>query len=728
MESNKLRRPRRALSVLLCGALWFGTLTATVAATAQGQERRLRERVIELEDERDALKEKYEAIAAEYKTVKGEIRASIDIQRRLDDALAVAAELQERSGDASGLARGLEKCEFARENTLVDLMLTESSLNEMIRKYRDLERQMHKDDCSAIKEDLVQYRDQAEHCMTDVDGLKRSNAELSKRASKQATRLAELEEAEGELIKARAELEVVAGRNAQLKGDSDRLKELDREHVALKSQLSSATSSLEASKNELAATKAALNGLLDSLDSRLQFEALKDAHEKEILPFWLDSLVMRVVRHAEALYVRHVQPVFLAGVESVDGVRAYFAEQIDSLTRDTSSVMQAVLHPMAIKADVVFGKDVPMRRQLDRVVRLCSRRLASLNSQRRHLHALVGKFQQASVRFISSKVSVVVSKISYFDHPSNRARVNVDAVAVGLFYAMVAMCTVPLVVIAVNWVLNGLMYYFRTGTALTVVPDESDTIDMIEESIGYKFRNRDYAVQALEKSPSLHQVGLAIINLILANEIKGTDSRKEVEQRSQRSCVDRIVRPGPGRKSVNVAKEQKTYMYICLLAAVFRDSDESVEKVMRVWGDSTEVLEATNDKCIPTIDDDDDDDDGLPDIVHSGRSSSSSVSVGEVDPRPLNLEGSLSRGEDDGGDEKDVGGGGGDAVDGSGDREEEGEKEKGDDVDVVDVVDVVEVKEESGDVAESTPKAADNAATVTNGTQGKRGKGKKHKR
>lgn len=700
------------MSFLLWLAMFASRCSHSLATANQSHELRLRERVIELEDERDALQEKYETIVAEYKTVKGEVRASIDLQKRLDDALAVAAELQERSGDVSGLARGLEKCEFARENLLVDLMLTESSLNEMIRKYRDLERQMHKEDCTAIKGDLAQYRDQAEHCMTDIETLKKSNGELLKRAGEQATRLAGLEEVEGELIKTRAELEVVTGKNKKLRGDSSKLKDLEKQHMALQTQMTSVTSALEASKNELAATKAALNGLLDSLDSRLQFEALKETHEKEILPYWLDSLVVRVLRQAGALYGRHVQPVYQAGVESVEGARLLVAGRIDSFRKSSSILMQTFLHPIATQMDAVFGRDVPAKKHFDRALELCSRHLVAINSQRRKLHVLAGTFHQSSVRFLASKVSTVMSKMSYFDSVDNRARVNVDAVAVGLFYAMVAMCTLPLVAIAVNSIFNGLLYYFRTGTALVVVPNESDTIDLIEESIGYKFRNRDYAVQALEKSQSLHQVGLAIINLILANEIKGTDSRKEVEQRSLRSCVDRIVRPGPGRKSFNVAKEQKTYMYICLLAAVFRDSDESVEKVMRVWGSSSEVLEATNDKFIPTIDDDDDDDE-MPDIVHSGRSSSSSVSVGEVDPDVVLLN------SGDGGD------GGADETE-EAEEAEEAEKEKTEDV--VKSEDVAEFDPGVNNADNNTEETIGDKAndtTATHASNGQAGKKKK---
>ena len=635
MYRMHVRLSHRGARALLAGVLAILLLAVGSRATTATTELKLRERVMELEDERDALQEKYDGIMAQYKTVKGEMRASIDLQKRLDEALAEAAELQARSGDASGLSKALGKCEFARENTLVDLMLTESSLNEMIRKYRDLELQVHKEDCSAIKRDLVQYREQAEHCMMDVEGLKKANVELTRRAEEQAARLAELEDVEGELIKASAELEVVIARNKELMGDSIAYKELEKERVVLQAELAGAQAALKATKNELVATKAALNGLLESLDSRLQLEALKEAHEKEILPFWLDSLLKRALAHASALYVKHMQPVYLVGIKSADAARVYVGGQIDLLLKGTSDAVHTLLHPMASRADGIFGKEEPARKLFDQALESCSRHLSVFSAEGRRARAFAGSCQRAALRFISTKLSVALAKIAYFE--DKRERIDVDLVANVVFYGMVLMLTLPLVVMTARSVFNAMLYYFRTGTAVVVVANESETIDAIEESIGYKFRNRDYAVQALEQSQSLHQVGLAIINLILANEIKGTDSRKEVEQRSMRSCVDTIVRPGPGRKSIHVAKEQKAHMFICLLAAVFRDSDESVEKVMGVWGSSSGIpthLEVTNDRYIPTIDDDDEEE--MPDIVRSGLSSSSSVSVGEA-PDPAEV-------------------------------------------------------------------------------------------
>jgi hypothetical protein len=267
-----------------------------------------------------------------------------------------------------------------------------------------------------------------------------------------------------------------------------------------------------------------------------------------------------------------------------------------------------------------------------------SKQVSDLNMYKDKCYTLAYRLQRTSVDFIAAKILVLISNVSYFEGKVETA--NIEYMGYLVFYALVGAVTVPIVLKVMKSIYCGLVYYFRTGTASIVITNESETIDMIEASIGYQFRNRDYAVQALEKSQSLHQVGLAIINLILANQ--GTDSRLEVERRSLHSCVNAIVKPGPGRNSNGVAKEQKSFLYICLLAAVFRDSDESVEKVMMVWGtDGTHFgPEPTNDKSIPIIEDDDD-------IEPSVEQTSSSGSVdGEPEHVDSEDEAAVGRGSD----------------------------------------------------------------------------------
>ena len=91
MYRMHVRLSHRGARALLAGVLAILLLAFGSLATTATTELKLRERVMELEDERDALQEKYDGIMAQYKTVKGEMRASIDLQKRLDEALAEAA-------------------------------------------------------------------------------------------------------------------------------------------------------------------------------------------------------------------------------------------------------------------------------------------------------------------------------------------------------------------------------------------------------------------------------------------------------------------------------------------------------------------------------------------------------------------------------------------------------------------------------------------------------------
>jgi hypothetical protein len=332
---------------------------------------KLRERVIELEDERDAIQGKYELLLDDYKTIKREIRASIDLKKRLDDALVTVAELEEQSRDVAALTRSLEKCEFAKSNILVDLMLTESSFNELLRNHRDLERQLHKEDCSAIKSDLVEYRDQAEHCLESLKVARGTNRDLSATVAEQAARLQELHHIDADFIKASSDLDIVIARNAELDSEVKALEAIKISHATLERELASKSSMLDAAKNELSASKAALNGLLESLDSRLQFETLKEAHEKEILPFWLESLITRLKTYLYSVHARHVQPVFFTCMESVHSLIWYSIDQCEVLWKRISGGVGATLHPFAIKADLLFPKDAQPRIHFDGLVAFC---------------------------------------------------------------------------------------------------------------------------------------------------------------------------------------------------------------------------------------------------------------------------------------------------------------------------------------------------------------------
>lgn len=568
----------------------FWTITVSVswistqAVVAESSTTKLRERVIELEDARDSLQSKYDRVLTEYKTLKGEIRSEIECQKNLDEAHARLAEVDKKKSNVASLEKELQRCALQKENVLVDLHVTESSLGQLMEKYRDLERNARKEDCSMIKKDLLGYRDQAEQCLMFSESMEKRNQELSSKVQHQDELLKDFEIVQESLQKTQNELELAKERMAAMEKDAGRLKVVEREYVRVQNDLASTVSALESSRNELNATKTALNSLLESLDSRLQYEGLKEEHEKEILPFWLNSVVQRVKKNASHAYQTSVQPLVEYLYDIILERTVYLGNQMTDLHESSQRAANALLHPVVLRADsMLFGHASvekyrkKMRGFLEKEQLQMKMRIVSLREWARY-----GKV--GAVKFLETGVSALSQKVPILRH----SHVDNTTIAHVLFNLIVASIVIPLSLFILNASFKGIVYYLRAGTAQTVIADELQAVGMLEESIDYKFSRPDYALQALEQSPSLHQVGLALINLILAEQ--GNDLAKtfaELEHRSSRTCIDTIIRPGPGRKSIQVAVKQKVYMYVCLLAAVFRDSEESVEQVFKVWNSTS---------------------------------------------------------------------------------------------------------------------------------------------
>ena len=166
--------------LLLCYIYLFilhssGLSTTHVVVVAESSMTKLRERVIELEDSRDSLQTKYDRVMSDYKTLKGEIRSEIECQKSLDEAHVKLAAVDKKKDNVASLEKELQRCTLRAENILVDLHLTESSLNEAMQKYHALERDTRKEDCSLIKRDLFAYRDQAEQCLMFTESNEKKN-------------------------------------------------------------------------------------------------------------------------------------------------------------------------------------------------------------------------------------------------------------------------------------------------------------------------------------------------------------------------------------------------------------------------------------------------------------------------------------------------------------------------------------------------------------------------
>lgn len=594
-------------------------LSTTCVVSAQSSTTKLRERVIELEDARDSLQSKYDRVMSEYKTLKGEIRSEIECQKSLDEAQMKLAASDKKKDNVASLEKELQRCNLRTENILVDLHLTESSLNEAVRKYRDLERDTRKEDCSMIKRDLVAYRDQAEQCLMFTDSNEKKNEELVKQVESYELQLNEFANMEESLRSTRNELDVAKIRMAAVEKDAETLKAVEKELAKVQNELASSKSSLKSSRNELNATKTALNSLLESLDSRLQYESLREQHEKEILPYWLNAVVERIHKNIYVSYQSSVQPLFESLYAILHEKSMYVKGQTHRVHKHAQQTVQALLHPIALKADSLLFSHTFLQKYRQSLLKFVENQslqlkmsIISLSQQGRSLKTNTLQYLEAYISLLSDQVPAL-------------QQVDTATTAKVVFNLLLASTVIPLGLFILNVFSKGVIHYCRTGTVHICVDDELQAVAILENSIDYKFSRRDYALQALEQSPSLHQVGLALINLILAEQ-EGNDPAKtfaELEHRSSRTSIDTIVRPGPGRKSTKVAAQQKVYMYVCLLAAVFRDSEESVEQVFKVWN-STSSAPALRQE--PSVDQDNTSIPQIKEVENSSTSTSSSLS------------------------------------------------------------------------------------------------------
>lgn len=544
-----------------------------------------REKLLELEDEHEDLLKRFNVLSEEYKDVKKELRATIACETTLDETTRLLDEVREdveqRKEQLKNMDVLLVQCERKRDNCLVDLHVSETSLEESLARERQLERQLNKEDCVAVKRDAVSYRDQAEQCLIDLDALKKREEELVKRAGDLEEVEKELETTKGLLEAASSDRESLNGRVDALEKKTVVLEEVERELETTKVSLQRAESSLESRSNELNATKTALNSLLESLDSHLQYEALKDAHEKEILPYWLERLVKKGVHVCDEAYHKYVQPLHESFGEAVRMRKKHVAGRVKSIhgtvKYHASRVVSVYVVPMMSKTNFM------LRAQFPGGWRACvdtTRSVAELS--RNVVNTYLNTCREFGMHIKHRGMEAIehqIVKVSFLQQLDSRI------VASSAFWTLVGLITLPLGIFIFIMVSKVVVYYCRSGTASVSIVNISDAIGLIEEDIGYTFSLKDNLIQALEGSPHLYQVGMAVVNLLLAKQQNNARATlAEVEARSLCSAsLGRIVQRGPGRKSLQAARQQKNVLYIAILAAVFRDSRESVQTVLNVW-------------------------------------------------------------------------------------------------------------------------------------------------
>lgn len=576
-------------NILVGALLLIVALSAVRGDVAESTDNRklhsCREKLLELEDEHEDLLKRFTVLSEEYKDVKKELRAAISCETTLDETTRLLDEVREdveqRKEQLKNMDTLLVQCERKRDNCLVDLHVSEASLEESLARGRELERQLNKEDCVAVKRDALSYRDQAEQCLIDLDVLKKKEEVLEKRAGDLEEVEKELDTTKGLLQAALSDRESLNGRVDELEKKTVVLEEIERELETTKVSLQRAESALESRSNELNATKTALNSLLESLDSHLQYEALKEAHEKEILPYWLERLVKRGVHVCDEAYHMYVRPLHESFGEAVRMRKKHVAGRVknvhESAKYHASRVMNVYVVPMVSKAESV------LRAQFPGGWRACVDTTRSVAELSRHMvNSYASRCREFGMNVKHRGVEAIehqIVKVSFL------RQLDSGIVASSAFYTLVGLTTLPIGVFIFIMVSKAVVYYCRSGTASVAIVNLSDAVAMIEEDIGYTFSLKDNLIQALEGSPHLYQVGMAVVNLLLAKQQNNARATlAEVEARSLHSAsLGRIVQRGPGRKSLQAARQQKNVLYITILAAVFRDSRESVQTVLNVW-------------------------------------------------------------------------------------------------------------------------------------------------
>ena len=441
------------------------------------------------------------------------------------------------------IERSLRTCEARNDGCMVDLHLTKASMDEAEATVHELQRKLNKEDCSAVKRDMGLYRDQAEQCMLDLKGLKAKVDHLEKDNVLIPDLRGRAEKAEGEVVK----LE----------------------------------SMLKTSKSELNATQTALHSLLASLDNHLQYLQLKDEHEKEILPFWLDQMVKRGTESGRYIYGHKLLP--LLDRESTRATLMYQkgvkAAQIAFVSLDDiiSSYVIAPLRKYLSMLDTLLKQHVPSW-NVARNVAVKSWNVVSIR-----IRLQKEAFAVRIVKEIKMIETLLYRKLKRTESLEPLARVDiVQFIVRGGLLA----CVVPMLFLAIRLTITLILYLFRPGSSYLQIVSENDAIRAIENGFNYRFHEdgKIAVLRAVAGSEFLESIGMAVVSLIIVESggTKSMDLNEFIRQRACTSSLNSIVKAGPGRRSSQARLNHLTQLYVSILASIFEDSGKSVMAVRRI--------------------------------------------------------------------------------------------------------------------------------------------------
>ena len=341
--------------------------------------------------------------------------------------------------------------------------------------------------------------------------------------------------------------------------------ELTSTKKALESELHATKKALQ---SELDASKKALESLLESLDTRRQYEALLKRHEKEWLPHWL------------------AETVAAAGTSLVDVTTPVIAH-IQSSAR---KFWYMHLWPLLAKTDAVLSSlpSVNSVRQS-----LAGRLVTGQKATKKTLYTVV----QETKKYEAMVESAVIDRLRKVQGLESFAKPEIVHY---VLWGAVTSLLVPIVYFVLKLLVENLIYWVRPGSAeisaeITGTVATTTTTFTTLPPLNTHFTSEENFKKAfnVDKDKRIAYLGTAVAHTLACEEIWSkphVDEQtfvREVERAmsvaATQSGVRAYITPGPGARSAAVVKEKEEDLFLALLGAAFVDGGMDLGRAREVW-------------------------------------------------------------------------------------------------------------------------------------------------
>ena len=456
-------------------------------------------------------------------------------QGALQELEYVKEELEGQRMKLREMDKLLLTCENRRDSYMVELHFSQNALSSSTEKVLHLENLLKRGNCTLLKSDAAKYKQVADTCTAAKEDLDKKINLFEEKISK-------------------------------LTKDQEKL-------FVTEEKLQIAENNLKATQIELESTKSALTSLVASLDSHLQYQELKEHHEKEVLPFWLERSVQRLLETSKHFFAREIQP-------NLRAIHMHMKQRymgVQKVIRDIKSGFDFFMYKVwseHVQPAIFFLQDmclthIPGWRDISQATR-------------QHYH----KFIEVKI-YLSFKTSQNYKKISMDMERAIVDKMKRSSVlqpyatrrsAMLVFHAALLSIVAPLLYLLVHSVLRLALYLFRPGTSVVNISNESKAVQEVESSIHYSFRDRDLLIQALEGSKKLYKLGNLVLDLI--SEDSSLENHLEViNEQSTSSQIANMVKEGPGIRSRSKARRHRLSLLVSLYGAMFKDSCTGLDSV-----------------------------------------------------------------------------------------------------------------------------------------------------